>query len=72
MYDNELYHYGIPGMRWGHRKSVYDVNANYYNKRADKLSKAANRNRTMASMNEAASKQRQAYKQSDAYKAKKL
>ena len=21
MYNNELYHYGVPGMRWGHRKA---------------------------------------------------
>lgn len=21
-YTNELYHYGVPGMRWGHRKAV--------------------------------------------------
>lgn len=23
MADNELYHYGVKGMKWGHRKSVH-------------------------------------------------
>lgn len=27
-YSNELYHYGIPGMRWGHRKQYYSSSAN--------------------------------------------
>ena len=60
MYDNnELYHYGVPGMRWGHRKAqpfsakatghriaakLYDVNARTY----------AKSNRTLSSMNKAA------------------
>ena len=57
IHDDELMHYGVPGMRWGHRKNVYDINANYYNKRADKLTKAANRNRTMAGMNAHAANQ---------------
>ena len=57
IHNDELMHYGVPGMRWGHRKNVYDINANYYNKRADKLAKAANRNRTMAGMNAHAANQ---------------
>ena len=24
--DNELYHYGVPGMRWGHRKKQTRTN----------------------------------------------
>lgn len=51
MSENELMHYGIPGMKWGRRKNVYDINAAYYNKRAKKLNARAQKNRTMASMN---------------------
>lgn len=57
MNDNYLQHYGVKGMRWGHRKNIYDVNANYYNKQASKLSARANRNRTMAGMNKRAASQ---------------
>lgn len=24
--EYELYHYGVPGMKWGHRKTSYDTN----------------------------------------------
>ena len=51
MSENELMHYGVPGMRWGRRKNVYDINAAHYNKRAKKLNARAQKNRTMASMN---------------------
>lgn len=33
---NELYHYGVKGMRWGHRKTVYGALSNHYQKRANK------------------------------------
>ena len=49
--DGELYHYGVKGMKWGHRKNIYDINANYYNKRAKKLESRAQVSRTMGSMN---------------------
>lgn len=26
--NNELYHYGVPGMRWGHRKAVSTTSNN--------------------------------------------
>jgi hypothetical protein len=55
--DYFLAHYGVKGMKWGRRKNIYDVNANYYNKRADKLTAKANRNRTMANLNSRAASQ---------------
>lgn len=33
--NNELYHYGVPGMRWGHRKST---NSTANNKRVNRKS----------------------------------
>lgn len=52
----ELKHYGVKGMKWGKRKNVYDINAAYYNKRAAKLDRRAQVQRTMGSMQRAASK----------------
>lgn len=32
---NELYHYGVPGMRWGIKKMKYEAKAESYRKAAD-------------------------------------
>ena len=41
MTENELYHYGVKGMRWGHRKSVNKAEKKL-NKLAKKSTKAKN------------------------------
>ena len=41
MIENELYHYGVKGMRWGHRKSVHKAEKKL-NKLAKKSTKAKN------------------------------
>ena len=51
VYDDELMHYGVKGMRWGRRKakiaaSIYGMNARAYSKS----------NKTLSSMNRAAQK----------------
>lgn len=43
----ELYHYGVPGMKWGHRKSYVD----YYNARANRYAQRAQYNQGMANLN---------------------
>lgn len=46
--SNELYHYGVPGMRWGHRKKSYEAERSAY-KQAKKSYKAARRDANIAS-----------------------
>lgn len=35
MYNNELIHYGVPGMKWGHRKRYFYKSDKAYNKMSD-------------------------------------
>lgn len=35
MYYNELYHYGVKGMRWGHHKRYYEPKSNYRYSKGD-------------------------------------
>ena len=42
MTENELYHYGVKGMRWGHRKSVHKAE-----KKLNKLAKKSTKAKTI-------------------------
>ena len=44
-YSNELYHYGIPGMKWGHRKNQYGMSKRQV-KKALKKNGSANQDKT--------------------------
>lgn len=32
-YNGELYHYGVPGMKWGHRKNVHPDHSSVHNRK---------------------------------------
>ena len=76
MYNNELYHFGVKGMRWGHRKDQYTVEQTRsmnregiakakYNYRSSKRAAKQRRNNTIDS------KQAKLDYKSDIKKAKK-
>lgn len=71
IYGRELYHYGIPGMKWGHRKARIETGSQRIRSayRANKQSaKAAYKQQAMAAKS-AYKQQKKAYKQTDEYKA---
>lgn len=49
MNNNELYHYGVPGMKWGTRRSHSEVRADTINKQTKKLSKISDIGRNASS-----------------------
>ena len=67
--SDELYHYGVPGMRWGHRK-VYAAESNAYTKRANKWEARSNKSKTR--LGKAFSEDREAYNRAKATTAKSM
>lgn len=47
--NNELYHYGVPGMKWGHRKKYYNSDGSLNDRGVKKYAKKAYAREAMGS-----------------------
>lgn len=49
MKDNELYHYGVPGMKWGTRRTHVQVRTDTINRQTKKLANVSNLGKSTSS-----------------------